>query len=89
MKKRIVPIITVAVVLCVFTGVVYAVDKKKQEKQGDRPPEAVHDEETLQAELLAATEEPQETPSAGKRRLKKVVDVKADTEPKHQKAQGY
>ena len=76
MKKRLVPIITVAVVLVVFTGIAFAVDKKKQDKQRKTNPDALRDEETLQAELLAATEEHQDTPRTAKAALKKVVDVK-------------
>lgn len=59
MKRRFAPIITIAVGLILFSGLAYALEKKKQAKPEDRLPDSIHEEEALQAELLAATGEHQ------------------------------
>jgi uncharacterized membrane protein len=74
MKRKIIPI-TVALLL--ISGLAYAVDKKKQTKLVDQLTDKIHEEEALQAELLAATEENQikipdkDSASSGKTELAK------------------
>lgn len=58
MKKRIVPVVTLTVALLLFTGIAYAVEKKRQGKSPEQTPETGHEEESLKAELLAAAEPP-------------------------------
>jgi len=57
MKRRYIPIIPITVALILISGLAYALDKKKQTKLEDQLPDKIHEEEALQAELLAATEE--------------------------------
>ena len=57
MRKRFRPIIPIAVALLLISGLAYAIEKKKQSKPVNQLPDTIHEEEALQAELLAATEE--------------------------------
>lgn len=57
MKRRITPILAVTLALVLFSGLAYAVEKKRQAKPVDRTPETMTEEEALKAELLDATEE--------------------------------
>ena len=59
MKRRIIPILKITIVLVLFSSLAYALEKKKQTKPVDFLPDTIHEEEALQAELLAATEEHQ------------------------------
>ncbi len=59
MKRRITPILTITLALVLFTGLAYAVEKKKKGKAVAHIPEAIPEEEALKAELLEATGEHQ------------------------------
>jgi hypothetical protein len=57
MKKRVAPILTIAVVLVLVSGLAYAARKKDEGKPADLQADStMHEEEALQAELLAVTE---------------------------------
>ena len=59
MKRSFVPIISIAVALLLIGGLAYALEKKKHTIPMDHLPDATHEEEAFQAELLAVTEEHQ------------------------------
>ncbi len=74
MKRRVVPILAVTFALVLFTGLAFAVDKKKEARPAVQPPECGSDEEALKAELLAASTEPsKKSPAASETGPRKVV----------------
>ena len=71
MKRRFLPIIPIAVGLILMSGLVYAMEKKKQTKPMGLTPETM-------TEVLEATEDPKnKLPGIGDARSKKIVPEKA------------
>ena len=60
MKRRIRPILTITVALVLFSGIAYAVERKKQSKPADRSQLPTREEEMLKTELLEAAGEHKE-----------------------------
>ena len=60
MKRRIKPILTIAAALVLFSGIVYAMERKKQSLPADRSQLPTREEEMLKTELLEATGEHEE-----------------------------
>lgn len=71
MKKRLIPVFTIAAVILIGS-LAYAADRRKLAKQIDHPPDPVREEEALRAELLDAVEG-HEKKSSGAREDEKVV----------------
>ncbi len=55
MKKRYTPIITLTIAILLLGSIAYAAEKRKQAKLAVRGTDALPEEETLKAELLATT----------------------------------
>jgi hypothetical protein len=80
MKRRLTPILAVALTLLLFSGLACAVEKERHVKPFDRAPESMTEEEALKAELLDATEEHQDKrPGLDDTRAKKSVDGRSDS----------
>lgn len=84
MKKRLIPVLTIAAVILIGS-LAYAADRRKYTKQVDLPPDPVHEEEALRAELLAAIEghekKSYEAKGDGKVVGDRAVENKAQFEP--------
>ena len=77
MKRRFLPIIPITVGLILISGLVYAMEKKKQTKPVGLVPETMTEEEALKAELLEATEDPKnKLPGIGDASSRKIVSEK-------------
>ncbi len=57
MKKRYTPVITFTIAILLLGSIAYATEKRKQAKLAVRGTDALPEEETLKAELLATTGE--------------------------------
>lgn len=57
MKKRLIPALSIGIVVLLIGSLAYAADKKKSAKSLDRNTDTTHEEEALTAELLNAVEE--------------------------------
>ena len=80
MKRRLTPVLTITLALVLFSGLAYAVEKKRQAKPVDRTPDAMTEEEALKAELLDATEEHHDKrPGINNAGVKKSVGVRSDS----------
>ena len=79
MKRRLTPILAVTVALVLFSGLAYAVEKKRHAKPVDRTRGTMTEEEAFRAELLDSTEEHQEKrPATVDARAKKSVDSRSN-----------
>jgi hypothetical protein len=76
MKRRVAPILTFAIALVLISGLAYAARKKDQGKMADLLSDPTHEEEALQAELLAMTENRDvKVPDVGKASAKEVTNA--------------
>ena len=96
MKKRFIPVIPITVALLLMGGLAYALEKKWHAKPEEQLTDTIHEEEALQAELLAATDEPRinlpvkktarsravETASPGSRKNTLKTNRNKDNQPK-------
>lgn len=57
MKKRLIPALSIGIVVLLIGSLAYAADKRKSAKSMDRNADTIHEEEALTAELLKAVEE--------------------------------
>ena len=57
MKKRLIPALSIGIVVILIGSLAYAADKRKAAKSLDRSADNIHEEEALTAELLKAVEE--------------------------------
>ena len=87
MKRRVIPILTVTVALVLITSLACAAKKKDKEKAAGRDIDPTHEEETLQAELLEATEGREaRLPATGEAGAKKVARAQTQEKTKVHKA---
>jgi hypothetical protein len=78
MKRRLTPLLAITIALTLFSGLAYAVEKKKKAKPVDRAPEEMS-EEALKVELLDATEKHlKNKPGIDDASSKKIVDSRTD-----------
>jgi hypothetical protein len=56
MKRRLIPALSIGIVVILIGSLAYAADKRKNAKTVDRTTDKIHEEEALTAELLNAVE---------------------------------
>jgi hypothetical protein len=87
MKRRLVPALSIGIVVILIGSLAYAADRKKNAKAiVDRNTDQIHDEEAITAELLKAVENnelrPINTGDKGKVDSDRSADKKGQLEPK-------
>jgi hypothetical protein len=62
MKRRLLPALSIGIVVILIGSIAYAADRKKNTKTVDRNTDMIHEEEALTAELLKAVENHEQRP---------------------------
>jgi hypothetical protein len=62
MKNRLLPALSIGIVVILIGSLAYAADRKKNAKTVDRNSDRIHEEEALTAELLDAVEKKDQKP---------------------------
>lgn len=63
MKRRLIPALSIGIVVILIGSLAYAADKKKNTKTVDRNTDKIHEEEAITAELLKAVENHEQRPN--------------------------
>ena len=62
MKRRLIPALSIGIVVILIGTLAYAADRKKNAKNVDRNTDKIHEEEAITAELLNAVENNEQRP---------------------------